>query len=399
LKQGASLISSANARAQLRGRLEARRAEIEAAVLTRVQALADPAEASDPTYSEGLRATVTAAIEYGLATLEAGERRAQPLPAELGTQARLAAKSGVGLEVVLRRYFAGYALLGDFLVAEAQAAGVPAAALQRLLRSQATVFDLLIGAISKEHTAEAKRRALSTMEQRTERVRRLLAGELIDTAELAYDFEGFHLGLIAAGPGAAEAIRELLPGAGHPRLLLCRDQEVVWAWLGSDVEPDSVELEQSLSPAWPPAASLAIGELGVGLAGWRLTHRQAQAALPIAQRRSEPIVRYAEVALLASILQDETLLASLRQLYLAPLAEAPDGGTMLRETLHAYFAAERNVSSTAAALGVSRQTVRSRLHRFESRLGCPLGERAAQVELALQLEEEGGGSRQLAAQR
>ncbi len=62
---------------------------------------------------------------------------------------------------------------------------------------------------------------------------------------------------------------------------------------------------------------------------------------------------------------------------------------MLRQTLRAYFAAERNASSTAAALGVSRQTVINRLRVVEERLGRSLGSCAVEVEAALRLEDMG----------
>jgi len=53
------------------------------------------------------------------------------------------------------------------------------------------------------------------------------------------------------------------------------------------------------------------------------------------------------------------------------------------------FRVERNVSSTAAALGVSRQTVSNRLRTIEERLARPLSDCAAEVDAALRLEELG----------
>src|SRR4029077_15954907 len=102
----------------------------------------------------------------------------------------------------------------------------------------------------------------------------------------------------------------------------------------------------------PAEVALAIGEPAEGLAGWRQSHRQGAAAFNVARRRWKPIVRYADVALLASAMQDELLVSSLRQLYLEPLEAERDGGRVARETLRAYFGTERNVSSAAAALGV-----------------------------------------------
>lgn len=109
--------------------------------------------------------------------------------------------------------------------------------------------------------------------------------------------------------------------------------------------------------------------------------------MPIALRQSPGLVRYTDVALLASALRDDTLAGSLEGLYLAPLAEERDGGAALRRTLRAYFMAGRNVSSAAAALGVSRQTVNSRLRAIEERIGRPLDACTAELETALRLRD------------
>jgi DNA-binding PucR family transcriptional regulator len=81
--------------------------------------------------------------------------------------------------------------------------------------------------------------------------------------------------------------------------------------------------------------------------------------------------------------------ASLLELYLLPLRRERDGGHVLRETLRAYFAADRNGSSAAAALGVSRQTVANRLQAVERQLNQSLKVCADLLHVALRLEELG----------
>jgi DNA-binding PucR family transcriptional regulator len=90
---------------------------------------------------------------------------------------------------------------------------------------------------------------------------------------------------------------------------------------------------------------------------------------------------------LAAIGRDDLLETSLRQLYLEPLEGGRDGGKVARETLRAYFAADRNVSSTAAALGVDRRTVRNRIRAIEELLGRPLRGSLADLEIALRLDD------------
>jgi diguanylate cyclase with GGDEF domain/PucR-like helix-turn-helix protein len=379
------------ARAELSSRLRERQAEIEQAVLTRAYSVSetsnDPVELDklDPTYVQGLRTATAAAVDYALTVIEHGEERAPAPPTALLAQARLAARNRVGLDTVLRRYSAGYILLSDFLLQEAERGGLRGPDLQRLLRSQAAL-DRLLAALSEEYVRAERERPTTTEQRRTERIERLLAGELVDVSDLHYDFEAHHLAAIATGPELAGALRELATSLDCRLLTACSGEDITWAWLGARTQPDPEALRRHVSANWPAGATLAIGEPGEGLPGWRLSHRQAKAALSVADRSSEPFTRYADIALLAAVLQDDLLVTSLRKLYLEPLEQERDGGEVARETLRAYFAAGRNVSSAAAALTVQRHTVSNRLRAIEERNGRPLSAWATEIEILLRLE-------------
>jgi hypothetical protein len=377
-----------SARSELGARLRSRYPEIEAAVATRVYALADPVEVADPDYVGGVRASFATAIEYGLAALEVGERRSPEVPPSLPALARAAARNGVGLETVLGCYFAGYTLLLDYAIEEADASGLlDKVALRDLLRGQGVVFERLIAEVSRDYRREASGRLVSNEQRRAERVRRLLAGELVDSTDLAYELDDWHIGAVAAGAGAAEALQELAWSLDRRPLLIRRDDGTVWAWFGCRREFDREQTYERISREWPAEMRLAVGEPAKGRAGWRLSHRQASMAFPLARPRRTPVIRYSEVALAATVLQDDLLASSLRQLYLDPLAEERDGGQCLRETLRAYLAAGGNASSAAAALGVHRRTVTSRLITIEERIGRPVDDATAELETALQLHE------------
>ena len=227
--------------------------------------------------------------------------------------------------------------------------------------------------------------------RRAERIEGLLNGELLDTpslrAELAYNFDAHHLGVLAAGPGAEEAIRELAGALDARLILLSRPGRTVWAWLGGRERLDPLAFESEASAIRTEDLSIAFGEPLEGLSGWRLTHRQASAALPVALRRRDRIVRYADVAVLAAICEDELLATSLRSLFLDPLDGSRDGGASAREMLRAYIEAGCNVSSAAARLGVNRHTAASRLRAVEAKLGRSLVSCLSQIDLALKLEE------------
>jgi PucR-like helix-turn-helix protein/diguanylate cyclase with GGDEF domain len=376
------------ARNKLCTQLRLRRPEIEAALATRVYALADPAEVADPDYVSGLRASLATALDYGLAAIEMSESRSPEIPPTLPAQARAAARNGVGLETVLGRYFAGYTLLIDYAIEEADTGGLlDKIALRNLLRSQGVAFERLIAAVSDDYHREASGRLVSSEQRRAERIRRLLAGELVDSPDLAYELENWHIGAVAAGPEAMAALKRLACSLDHRLLLVRRDDGTIWSWFGCCREADRAQTYERISKEWPGEMRLAVGEPAKGRAGWQLSHRQAKMAFPLTRPARTPVVRYSEVALAASVLQDDLLSSSLRQLYLDPLTDDRDGGHSLRETLRAYFAAAGNVSSAAAALGVHRRTVSARIAVIEERLGRDIRDCSAELEAALQLHE------------
>jgi sugar diacid utilization regulator len=172
------------------------------------------------------------------------------------------------------------------------------------------------------------------------------------------------------------------------RRLLCvaREREIAWAWLGGRRVLPVDEVEQACA-ADAGDVRFVLGEPASGLEGWRMTHRQAQAALLVARRRPQRVTRYGDVALLAAALGDEVLGRSLVGIYLAPLGVARDGGEVLLQSLRAYLCAECSVSSAAAALGVSRKTVEGRLRMVEKQLGRTLHPCPAELEVALLLDE------------
>jgi hypothetical protein len=374
----------------LGARLQARRLALEQAILARVRGIEGPA--AEEQYGDRLGEAVPAAVEYGLTAIEVGrESDPPPIPPQLLVQARLAARSGVSLDTVLRRYCAGNTLFSDVLIEAAEEAGLSREELKRCYRVLAMSFENLIAVISEEYVREAESLAGSSELRRVETLRRMLAGELVDTSPFKYDFEAHHLGVVASGSGAREALRALGERLDRSLLIAQPDERTCWGWLGGRVRFDLPELEVVADLPLPDRIAAACGEPSRGFDGWRQTHLQAVAALGVAERRGGRPVRYADVALLTAVLKDDLTLASLSGLYLEPLRQERDRGESSKETLRAYFAARGNVSSAAAALGVNRRTVSNRLAAIEEILGRPVDTASAEIETALQLDEIAGG--------
>ena len=366
-------------------RLRERRTEIEQEILTRAYSISDPAGSDDAEYVTGLRGAVEAAVDFGLDAIESGADARVPIPPTLFSQARHAVREKVGLDTVMRRYFAGYMVFGDCLIEVLE--DERPAELRNALRSLAAHTDRVVTGVAEEYKDELEGRSRNAEQRRTARVEKLLAGELTDVADLEYAFDAWHVGAVATGPGSRMVLRDLASRLDCQLLMVGAAVGLVWAWLGHGERIDAAEVLRAATKDWSPEVSLALGEAGYGVSGWRLTHRQARAAVPLSLQERPSLVRYADVALLASALADELLAETLHEAYLAPLCQGRDGGMALRRTLGAYFAVGRNVSSAAAKLGCGRRTVKSRLEQAERRIGRPLESCAAELETALRLAE------------
>jgi GGDEF-like domain len=238
-------------------------------------------------------ARVGAALQYGLAALRHGTDDPPPVPPVLLAQARLAARNGVNLDTVLRRYFSGFALFGDFVIGEAKESPLPkGVSVQELLAKEAAHFDRLIEAVSQEHTKERERRFRSPRQRQAERVRRLLAGESGEAEKLDYNLDAWHIAAIGKGTDAEAALR-CLAGILDRRLLLTSPGGgTVWAWFGGDAKIPTEAILERAKGRWPEKTPLALGEPAQGIEGWRFSHRQAKAALSITQRQGQGIVPY-----------------------------------------------------------------------------------------------------------
>lgn len=377
-----------DAQLALSSRLAERRREIESAILARVgQVSVEDGSRPAPL----LPAAVSAGVEHGLAGVRHGADEAGPIPDALLAFANRSAHDGVGMETVLRSYFAGYALFCNFILQEAElGASLRPSGVRQILQGEARLFERVLAAVAGEYAQERRRLDRPPESRQLECVKGLLAGKPVDTADLAYDLDEWNVAAIAVGAGGPELLRDLARAADR-RLLLVRPQaDVTWAWLGGRRRVGAPALARHLGPHRSHAL-LALGEPARGEEGWRLTHQQAEAAMRVSRPGVKGVVLYSDVSLVASLSQDRVLTRSLHEIYLAPLADSRDGGDSLRRTLRAYFAASRNVSSAASALGVSRQTVGRRLQVVEAKLGRAIGDCAPEVEMALQLELIGHG--------
>jgi hypothetical protein len=382
--EGRSTASLAATRRALSEHLRARLSEIEEAIFARVRAISEPDRAADPEYLAGMRAAVGEAVEYAIAGIEEGVAPNEPVPTAAVTQARRSARAEIPLDTVLRRYAAGDRLLAEYITAGADE--VPREALRETLRAQGARADHIMATIASEYMREAERIRRSPAQRLGERVRHLLAGEADSDPGVAYELDSWHVGMIAIGARAEAAITALATTLKAEALLVPADDEgnSIWAWLGRRRRPSMSEVVSF----WAEQdVSVALGEPRSGIDGWRLTHREAQAARQVMLLGDGALVRSRDALVVAAVLQDDALAAGLIETYLAPLSGRGAMEVVLRETLRAYFNAGQNAATAAAVLKVNRHTVERRIRGVEDKLGQQINSCRAQLEIALSIEE------------
>jgi PucR C-terminal helix-turn-helix domain len=373
-------------------RLRARRVEIEEAILARLPVFEAQTQHFDgDELWRGQRDAVRACLDLVTLVFEqdGGWDELPLVPPAAVLQARRVARSGRGLTTVLQKYIGGYSILWNFILDEIERAPVDQAERAELLRLASVrlsaVAQQVLPVIAATHAGETARRPQSREERTAGIVRALLQNSRVDTDELRYDINGAHVGVIAAGTDAMGALQILATKANRRMLRVPQDDGVIWAWL-SGAKPITHADFPDLGPV-SAGLRLAFGEPASGQKGFRDTHRQARAAMQVSLHQRQLVTRYADVLLLVPAIQDKQCGDSLISIYLAPLEKSREKNPTLKDTLRAYFEAERNTSATAARLKVDRRTAMTRLRTVEERLGFPIYKRHAELEVALRLDQ------------
>jgi hypothetical protein len=367
-------------------RLRQRQGEIERA-LARTCRLESPGHVQDLKRSTEIHAALSAVTEFTLDCIERGGDESNPIPSAAIVQARRAARDGIELDVFLVAIIAAQALLNEFVLEEGT--DLTGEILRDVQLLQDSLLLRFATELAREYRCEKRRLDESSSRRQIALVERLLSGAPVADHEVDYSLKMWHLGLVVSGARAMDAARALAEFLGTALLAVPRGDGTVWAWLGSSRRLTAQMVQDAVRKRRGIRAKFAVGEPGKDLEGWRSTHLEAKAALGVAIRSSGNVTCFSDVALEAIALQMPDLVRSLLAIYLAPLGESKRRATTLRETLRAYFDAGRNVSSAAVSLEVSRRTVENRLRLIEQKLGRPLLSSAAELELALRLEELG----------
>lgn len=345
-------------------------------------------ESGDPALLDVERHSIGAALREIVDGLSHGRTPPERPSGYAVEEARLAAQVGVDLQVLLRTYRVAQALFLQAIIEQAEASvedpETRVAVLRLASQYQFDWNDRVMAAVIDVYQHERDALFRDRERQKRELVRDLLKGLPIDTAKLAYNVRGAHVGVVAWGAAAEEAARRLAAEAGGALLSVAGPAGAVFAWVGTD-DPRDAHHPLGASSGLPEATRVALGEPAAGLEGFRATHRQALQAYRVAHVRPGAVTRYGKVALEGLVIRDLQAAQDFVAHELGPISADDHRDTVLRATLKAYFQTGQNASSAAHLLGVHERTIAYRLRSVEERLGVAVAARRDELATALRL--------------
>ncbi|QYJ05358.1 helix-turn-helix domain-containing protein [Nocardioides panacisoli] len=364
--------------------------EIDAEILDAV-----PEVAADRVLVEELHASTRAHWRNFLVTLADDYRLALP-PAAVALSQSIARRH-LDINVLLKIYRVAnmgvFRHLTERTHADALPEGLPRdEVLVHLWNRAARWIDDSVEDLIDDFTAEVDRLQEGALARREETIEALIAGtdpgpgaeqalgQPLDrwhTAFVLWAAESSSQEQLALSDTAARMCDEL--DLGRPLTTLAGSREV-WGWVSTVTEP--VIPEAAAPTLEARGLRVAWGRPAHGVAGFRTTHLQARAAHRLALAGQEPAQRYADLELLALVGEGELTKEMVRR-EIAGLTGVRRGDEAVRATVLTHLRNGQDVESTARTHFIHPNTVRYRIGKAESALGRRIGDRPAQLEIAL----------------
>jgi hypothetical protein len=219
---------------------------------------------------------------------------------------------------------------------------------------------------------------------------------------LRYELARYHVGLIAwfdHRPDDGDALSQLSAAIADISKSVLVESTITHplgslalaAWFSSH-RPLSLDDGQDVSrtrlTSLPAGVSIAFGERGHGIRGFRRTHLEAGHARRVASltsQRTGDVTRYRNVAVTAMCTADGEHASAFVASVLGPLAAADEQTCRLATTMAMYLRENLSRSRAAVRLGVHPNTVSYRVHQAEELLGRSADSDSLDIQVALTL--------------
>jgi hypothetical protein len=311
--------------------------------------------------------------------------RLQPTTAAVEYALRLAQRE-IPANSLIRAYSVGKDDLIGEIFPDVQALDCSAEDKFKVLQHMSRVVGRYVDWISQyvfDVYEKERERWLSTQGNvRASLVHDVLSGRNIDAREFergtGYKLDLHHVGMVIwtidtdPAPDELRILAQVVSevstavGCSAAPLILAVDRETAWAWLPFGARPSALDTEQIrriVGQARTCRASLGLS--GAGVAGFRRTHVQGQAARRVAMTSGEtpPAVGFGDEGIAISALLAENIEFTREWVaeILGSLARDNENMGMLRETLRVFFLTGESYTETARLTNLHRNTIKYRV--------------------------------------
>jgi len=332
--------------------------------------------------------SIAATLDSIFTGLASGRATPEEPPTVSVEFARVAARSGIELNDLVRAYRIGHAVTWDVVLEQVDELtddrAERLAVLQIVSRFLFDWNDQVTVQISVAYQRERDRMYRDRERRKRELIRDILDGLPVDATKLAYDLAGPHVGFAAWGAAPDDLARRIATDLGSSLLTVTGASDSVLGWFGG-AALDELEFPDKDLPTSSPGTYLAFGRRCRNVEGFRLTHRQATQAWRVGQLAGNRVTRFQDVTIEALVSADPSHIRDFVTNEIGGLLTDDARDRVLRDTLRAYFRTGQNAASAAPLLGVHERTVAYRLRTMEDRLGCSIAERRDELAVALRL--------------
>ena len=333
----------------------------------------------------------------------------QPTTAAVEYALRLAQR-GIPGNSLRRAYHVGQDNLMESCFAEVQALDcapeLKVEVLNRLSQIVAKYIDWITQYVLQAYDDERERWIAATGNVHSALIHTLISdnsdGSESFTAETGYALDQFHVGVIVwtveaePCPEALMRLEELVRVLATRTASISRpiftavDRTTGWAWLprGRDSSPIAADAVRELL-AKTDSGRITFGMPAFGLAGFRRSHEQAEAARFVALASAGAVpaaLGYGDqgVAIVSVLARDMESTRAWVIGVLGALADDTANNGRLRETLHTFLRTGGSYAHSAELLNLHRNSIKYRIEKALDLRGRPLAEDRLDVELALQ---------------
>ena len=320
------------------------------------------------------------------------------LPKEAEAWARQLVHDGISLTAALRSFERGHADASITIAStlkESHWGLSPERRAEEMEYASARLFDYANAITAQAISAYMDEQAKLERRDESSRLRAvtgLLQGDLeprMAERSIAYRLDALHVGYTlwdgsGTNRGDLEAFASALSTRLSPwqHLNVRNDSGSLNGWMSCE----AASLRRGLAAMQPPpGVEAAFGSARWGLAGFRLTHREALEAKRVGRAIGQALTTYDEVGVLALASRDGELARAFMERHLGALAAEDEKNGVLRETLRIYLQERGSPAATAARLGLHRNTVVKRIQKVEESLDASVDRGSLNLRVALEL--------------